>query len=163
MDSFLSQVPDNTPGSKGTIYSTCGTKDNKIAITIAIGMNLKRAKKIVAILNAYREKMPVMLFVYGDFAELYPDLIKSWADRFDIGMREDGPYPPGHFQLLRDPWVREALVSTEIRLQESNIQPSFYLCHNVTSIIVKVASTRGFRIITPAADFPPRESQGMFL
>ncbi|XP_072020740.1 uncharacterized protein [Amphiura filiformis] len=151
------KVPSNTPGSAGANYSTCGTTAKKLAISIAIGMNLKRASKIVSILEAYRVKMPVMLFVYGDFAELYPDIVKAWANRFDIGMREDGPHPPGHFELYRDPWVREALVSTELRLQELDIQPAFYLCHNSTSNIVKAASSRGLRIIKPAADFPPRE------
>ncbi|XP_072046932.1 uncharacterized protein [Amphiura filiformis] len=151
------KVPSNTPGHSGAIYSSCGTTAKKLAISIAIGMNLKRASKIVSILEAYRVKMPVMLFVYGDFAELYPEKIKAWANRFDIGMREDGPYPPGHFELYLDLWVREALVSAELRLQEIDIQPAFYLCHDARANIVKAAKSRGFRIIKPAADFPPRE------
>ncbi|XP_072042664.1 uncharacterized protein [Amphiura filiformis] len=152
-----SKVPIYTTGHSGAIYSTCGTTAKKLAISVAISMNLKHACKIVSILEAYREKMPVMLFVYGDFAELYPEKVKAWAGRFDIGMREDGPRPSGHFELYGDPWVREALVSTELRLQELDIQPAFYLCHNATSNIVKVAKTRGFRIIKPAIDFPPKQ------
>ena len=153
---FVFQVPSNTPGERGSVYSTCGNK--KVALTVAVGMNFKRAHKIMSILDTYQVKIPVMIFVYGDFAELYPNEVKTWADRFDIGLREDGPYPPGHFELMKSPWIREAIISAEMRLQEINLQPSFYLpVNSTTPTILSVAKSRGFRVIKPVVDFPPKE------
>ena len=91
-------------------------------------MNMKRAHNVVSILQSYNEiSAPVMLFVYGDFAKSYPEVIEKWATRFDVGVREDGPYPLGHFALLQPNWVRESLSSAELRLQEIGIQPAYYL------------------------------------
>ena len=117
----------------------------------------------MSILDTYQVKIPVMLFVYGDFAELYPSEVKTWANRFDIGLREDGPYPAGHFEMLLTPWMQEAVCSAEMRLQEINLQPSFYLpVNSTTPTILSVAKSRGFRVIKPVVEFPPKEGTKFF-
>lgn len=123
-------------------------------------MNLKRAHKIISILNAYQIKLPITLFIYGDFAELNSKEVKSWSDRFDIGVREDGRYPPGHFEMMKSPWIRESLINAEMRLQEADVQPSFYLPVNASVGNIKnEAKSRGFRLVQPVVTFPPKEGK----
>ncbi|XP_072023999.1 uncharacterized protein [Amphiura filiformis] len=151
------KVPRTEPGRSGNTYSFCGKTTNKLALTIGVGMNAKRARKIIAILASYPIKIPVMLFVYGDFAELFPHDVKRWANRFDIGMREDGYYPSGHFEMLDLNLVMESLVSAELRLQEIGIQPMHYLPMDWTPEHLREAWRRGLRVITPAVEFPPKQ------
>lgn len=122
---------------------------------------MKRAHNVVSILQSYNEiSVPVMLFVYGDFAKSYPEVIEKWATRFDVGVREDGPYPLGHFALLQPNWVRESLSSAELRLQEIGIQPAYYLpVVNVNKHITDAARARGFRMVKPNVMFPPKDGE----
>lgn len=119
-------------------------------------MNAKRARVLVGIIAAYKPSIPVTLFVHGDFAELFPDDVKQWSKTFDIGMREDGHFPPGHFEKLPGNWVRESLVSAELRLQDIGIQPSYYLPTSPTHVISDEARKRGFRVINSTYEFPPK-------
>ena len=150
------QVPVETPGIAGGVYLRCST-DMKLAITVAIGMNLKRAEKIVRMIQGYSVKLPVTLFVYGDFVETFPSVVKTWATRFDVQMREDGPYPLEQFSMLKSYWTRESIVSAELRLREIGIQPSYYFLpvNNKSPDIIDAAKRRGFRMITPNVMFPP--------
>ena len=147
-------MPATTPGNAGTVYSKCSTK-SQLAITVAVGMNIKRAHMIVSMIQAYAVELPVTLFVYGDFVEIFPDVVKSWATRFDVQMREDGPYPLGQFSMLQINWARESLVSAELRLQEIGIQPSYYMPGNKPSkATTDVAQSRGLRLVNPNTKFP---------
>lgn len=123
-------------------------------------MNVQRAHRIISIIEAYHVNLPVTLFVYGDFAQSFPDVVKTWATRFHVGMREDGPYPLGHFSLIPSNWIRESLVSAELRLREADIQPSYYLpVTNLTQTIIDVTKASGLRLVKPNVMFPPTEGE----
>ena len=122
-------------------------------------MNAKRARKVIETISAYRRKIPLTLFLYGDYAELFPVEVKRWKTKFDIGLREDGYFPDGHFAKLNRNWVRDSLVSAEVRLQELDVQPAYYLPAEANIIIVKEAQKRGFRLINPTYKFPPKSGK----
>ncbi|KAI8482920.1 hypothetical protein Bbelb_393380 [Branchiostoma belcheri] len=90
-DLHSSQVPLDAPGREGQILSSCSPAPSgqlSVSVIVQVGMNLKSANKLVSILKAHRALAPITLFVYGDFAEAHPDVLRSWATRFTIGIRE---------------------------------------------------------------------------
>ena len=120
-------------------------------------MNAKQAQKIVAVIKAYRKTLPITMFVYGDFVELFPDIVQSWNSDNDliIGIRGATQYPTGHLEQMKANWVREGLVSSQLRLSEVGISSSFYLPQSTSDDIRKVAKSQGVTIIRPSAAFPP--------
>ncbi|XP_071801675.1 uncharacterized protein [Asterias amurensis] len=148
-------VPQDTPGVDGAIYSNC--EKGSISLVVAVGMNYKRANRVVATLAAYRIPLPITLFVYGDFAQTFPETVKSWAKHFTIGIREDGHNPPGHIDLMPGNWIRMALISASRRLEELGLKASYYLPTvegSVSKAISNEAKGRGLRIVKPAVEFP---------
>ena len=124
-------------------------------------MNAKRARKVIAILESYPVKIPIMLFIHGDFAELNGDDVRRWGNNFAIGVREDGHFPSGHFEMMDEQLIQKSLVSSEMRLQELGIQPDYYLPITNAEVINDEARYRGFSVIKPIANFPSKE--GKFL
>ncbi|XP_038078578.1 uncharacterized protein LOC119745942 [Patiria miniata] len=151
------KVPSDTPGKPGEIYSSC--ESGSVALTVAIGMNFKRAHRVVATLVAHKPLVPTTLFVYGDFVQVFPETVKSWAQHFNIAIREDGYNPPGHLELMPGHWVRMGLISSILRLEEIGITTSYYLPSVVRDIIPTIkaeAAARGLRIIKPVVEFPAK-------
>ncbi len=118
-------------------------------------MNFKRAQWLIDTISAYPYKVPVILFFYGDFVQQFPDAVIKWSERFDVGIREDSHYPLGHFETMKYNWIRAALVGSEQKFRNVGIQPAFYLPTNITADVVGNAKARGWRIVRPAATFPP--------
>ncbi|KAI8494424.1 hypothetical protein Bbelb_276500 [Branchiostoma belcheri] len=84
-------IPQDTPGFPGIVYSNCSPSldgNAQMAVTVKVGMNVKAAFKLMETIRAHHSKMPITVFVYGDFAQLFPDLITRWSVRYDIGIRE---------------------------------------------------------------------------
>ncbi|CAH1268657.1 Hypp3940 [Branchiostoma lanceolatum] len=84
-------IPATTPGAPGTIYSQCSRSPGggaRLALTVQVGMDAKVAFRLVETMRAHPSNMPVALFVHGNFAQLYPDLVSSWAETYIIGIRE---------------------------------------------------------------------------
>ncbi|XP_038078579.1 uncharacterized protein LOC119745944 [Patiria miniata] len=151
------KVSADTPGKPGEIYSSC--ESGSVAVTVAVGMNFKRAHRVVATLAAHKPLVPTTLFVYGDFVHIFPETVKSWAQHFNIAIREDGYNPPGHLELMSGHWVRMGLISSILRLEEIGITTSYYLPSVVRDIIPTIkteAAARGLRIIKPVVEFPAR-------
>ncbi|XP_038076929.1 uncharacterized protein LOC119744837 [Patiria miniata] len=151
------KVPAGTPGTAGQIYSRC--KEGQVALVVAVGMNLKRAHKVVATLAGYQPALPITLFLYGDFVEQHPETVKAWSERFQIGIREDGPSPPGHLELMPWEWHRMGLVSAILRLEEIGISTAYYLPTVQGTIDAKFSTTagsRGLRVIQPSVEFPAK-------
>ncbi|KAI8502607.1 hypothetical protein Bbelb_193090 [Branchiostoma belcheri] len=122
-------------------------------------MNAKAAHKLIATISAHSSRMPVTLFLYGDFVETFPELVREWAKTFTIGMRENQPFPLGDFSQQESNWIRLGLVSAIQRLSEVGLQPAFYFPENITDMLIEVAKDRGLRIIQPTARFPPTDEQ----
>ncbi|XP_033635769.1 uncharacterized protein LOC117296813 [Asterias rubens] len=151
------KVPADTPGAAGVTYTTC--ESNRIALVVAIGMNLKRAHKVVSTLAGYRLALPVTLFVYGDFVQQNPEVVKNWGTKFQIGIREDGHNPVGHLEMMPWEWVRMGLVSAILRLGEIGISTGYYMPSVQGTIDAKfntAAKARGLRVIKPAVEFPAK-------
>ncbi|XP_022089500.1 uncharacterized protein LOC110978657 [Acanthaster planci] len=151
------KVPPQISGEAGKIYSNCAS--GSVALTVAVGMNYKRARRVVETLAAHRLKVPVTLFVYGDFVQMNPEAVKAWAKDFDIGLREDGHNPPGHLELMPDNWIRMGLISAILRLEEIGVTASYYLptvSGEVTKTILGEAKKRGLRVVKAAVDFPAK-------
>ncbi|XP_022107633.1 uncharacterized protein LOC110988446 isoform X2 [Acanthaster planci] len=158
------KVPADTPGTAGQIYSNC--HDNQVAVIVAVGMNLKRAHKVVATLVGYRLALPITLFLYGDFVEQHPEVVKAWAGHFQIGIREDGPSPPGHLELMPWEWLRMGLVSAILQLEELGVAAAYYLPSvqgqdSLDSKFTNTASARGLRVIRPTVEFPAKSGSGV--
>ncbi|XP_038077321.1 uncharacterized protein LOC119745168 [Patiria miniata] len=152
------KVPFNAPGRSGLIYSSCAS--GSVAVVVAVGMNYKRAHAVVSTLAAHKPLVPTTLFVYGDFAQLYPEAVRSWAQHFNIGIREDGPQPPGHLEQMPSEWVRLGLMSTILRLEEIGIVSSYYLPSTEDKIsprMIRQIANRGLRIVQPAVQFPGKK------
>eukprot|EP00058_Branchiostoma_floridae_P021378 XP_002606868.1 hypothetical protein BRAFLDRAFT_91637 [Branchiostoma floridae] len=124
-----------------------------------VGMNVKAAHKLVETIAAHSSRMPVTLFLYGDFVETFPELVTEWAKTFTIGMRESQPFPLGQFTMQASPWIRTGLVSAIERLREVDIQTAYYLPEKVTDTVRNEAKSLGLRIIQPTARFPPTDEK----
>ncbi|KAI8517120.1 hypothetical protein Bbelb_057010 [Branchiostoma belcheri] len=147
-------------GKPGVVYNNCiksVQKRPRLALVVQVGMNAKAARKLVTTLAAHTSGIPLALFVYGDFVELFPTLVKGWAEVFTIGMRESQPFPPGHFALQARQWIRFSLVSAIERHRDAGLQPTLYLAENTTKSVITVAKNQGLRLIQPTARFPPTE------
>ncbi|XP_072039908.1 uncharacterized protein [Amphiura filiformis] len=142
--------------SPGQLRSTCYTH-NHLAIVLLMSMNAKQSQKLAAIVEAYRKRLPITLFLYGDFVELFPDVVQSWSkqDNLKIGIRGNYQYPTGHLEKMSTNWIRECVVSTQMRLSELQIQTSFYLPTGISPNVISVAKSQGLTIIQPSAAFPP--------
>ncbi|XP_071941098.1 uncharacterized protein [Antedon mediterranea] len=149
------QIPALAVGKAGSTYKKC-VKNNDLAIVITIGMCKKEAVKVMSTLASYKQKIPVTVFVYSEFAVQWPELVTSWAKVDDIGLRGTHQYPPGHFDRLQKAWVREAIVTAEMRLNEIGITPTYFLPDEFKekSALHTQLSTRAFRIVQPASQFP---------
>ena len=150
-------MPPEKPGEAGKVYSNCAS--GSVALTVAVGMNYKRARRVVETLAAHRLKIPVTLFVYGDFVQMHPEAVRAWAGDFDIAIREDGHNPPGHLELMPDNWIRMGLISAILRLEEIGVAASYYLptVHvGVTQTILGEAKKRGLRVVKAAVEFPAK-------
>ncbi|XP_078615347.1 uncharacterized protein LOC144884163 [Branchiostoma floridae x Branchiostoma japonicum] len=155
-------VSESFEGSPGTVYSNCSAPsfgDPNLALAVLVGMNAKAASKLVETIAAHSSRMPVTLFLYGDFVETFPKLVTEWAKTFTIGMRESQPFPLGHFTLQGWNWIRAGLVSTIQRLKDVGLQTAYYVPKNVTETVIKEATVRGLRIIQPTARFPPTDEK----
>ena len=142
------------PGTAGKVYSNCEPKYH-LAIAIAVGMNYKRAQQLIDTIAAYPVKVPVTLFFYGDFVQEHPHAVFNWSRRFDLGLREDGNYPTGYFEIMANNWIRAALISSEMKFRNIGIQPAFYLPSGISKAVTSNAKARGFRLVTPTVVFPP--------
>ncbi|KAI8510667.1 hypothetical protein Bbelb_115830 [Branchiostoma belcheri] len=84
-------VSESFVGSPGTVYSGCTAPPSgapRLTLTVLVGMNAKAAHKLVETIAAHSSRMPVTLFLYGDFVDTFPELVTEWAKTFTIGMRE---------------------------------------------------------------------------
>ena len=154
---YFCLIPQNLVGGfRGKIFNTCSTK-NRVAVTLLMSMNAKQSQKIVAVIKAYRKSLPITLFLYGDFVELFPDMVQSWAsnDNMNIGIRGATQYPTGHLEHMKGNWVREGLVSSQLRLSEIGVTSRFYFPDSTSEDIKTVAKSRGVTIIRSTAAFPP--------
>ncbi|KAI8517718.1 hypothetical protein Bbelb_037350 [Branchiostoma belcheri] len=152
------QVPADTPGAAGVVYSNCSSSPDgpaRLALTVQVGMNRKAAHKLVETIRAHPSNMPVTLFVYGDFVQDFPDLITKWADRYTIGIRESGPFPADHWVLQNPDVMRMSLVSAVQRMKEVGLRPAYYYPDGLSQRVQDTAKNRGLRIIQPTTKFPP--------
>ncbi|XP_071947605.1 uncharacterized protein [Antedon mediterranea] len=149
------QVPDSAPGEAGKTYNKCNG-DNNLAITVNVGMTRKQAVRVLTTLKSYKIEIPVTVFVFSAFAEEWPELVKAWAKDYTIGLRGNHPYPAGHFEKMSPNWIREAVVSSEMRLQELNLKPMFYSPDEDGGSVKEQLKSIGFRIIKPSVNFPPK-------
>ncbi|XP_070549574.1 uncharacterized protein [Ptychodera flava] len=158
----LPTVPDGTPGSEGQTINGCDVTDEKTLVSIAIevGMNAKRARKLIATIAAYPIDVPLTLFVYGDFAEEFPDLVKEWSTKYEIGIRCDGPMSPGHWEIQYSNAIRVSIVSAERRLSDIGLQAHYILPPGVNKVVSDVITKRKLRVIQPTTTFPPQEKSG---
>ncbi|XP_019642565.1 PREDICTED: uncharacterized protein LOC109483862 [Branchiostoma belcheri] len=159
---YEQEVSESFVGSPGTVYSGCTAPPSgapHLTLAVLVGMNAKAAHKLVETIAAHSSRMPVTLFLYGDFVETFPELVTEWAKTFTIGMREGQPFPLGHFTLQAQSWIRMGLVSTMQRLSEVDLQTAYYLPEKVTDAVKSEAKSRGLRIIQPTARFPPTDEK----
>ncbi|XP_078594535.1 uncharacterized protein LOC144872347 [Branchiostoma floridae x Branchiostoma japonicum] len=154
------QIPKGTPGEPGGVYSSCSASPPntpRLTLAVQVGMNAKTARKLVTTLAAHPGNVPLALFVYGDFVELFPGLVRQWARNFTIGMRENQPFPPGHFALQKGKWIRYSLISAMERHRDAGLQPAYYLPDSLTDTVVRAAKSRGLRLVQPTSRFPPTQ------
>ncbi|XP_035697374.1 uncharacterized protein LOC118430544 isoform X1 [Branchiostoma floridae] len=160
-DLHQSQVTYDAPGIGGQVLSTCSPSSSgelSVSVVVQVGMNLKSARKLVTTLQAYPKRFPITLFMYGDFAESHPEVLREWASYFNIGMRENQPYPYGIFEMQNFNITRESIVSSEMRLNEVGIPVYYYLPDAIQGRIKTIAQKRKLRIVVPTVIFPPKEN-----
>ncbi|XP_070549562.1 uncharacterized protein [Ptychodera flava] len=151
----------DTPGSKGQTLDSCGVVDKMttVSIVIEVGMNAKRARKLIATIAAYPIDVHLTLFIYGDFAEEHPDLVKEWSTKYEIGIRCDGPMSSGNWELQYSNAIRLSIVSAERRLSDIGLQAHYILPPGVNKVVSDVVTKRKLRLIQPRTTFPPKGKQ----
>ncbi|XP_070536389.1 uncharacterized protein [Ptychodera flava] len=117
-----SLIPQNTPGLEWDVINSCSDRLRRgvttpVTISIKIGMNAKAARRLVETIRAFRHFVPLTLFVYGDFVEQNPKLVKDWSDIYEIGIRAGSPLPQSYWQLQNDNILRMSIVSAEFRFK----------------------------------------------
>ncbi|CAH1271031.1 Hypp4539 [Branchiostoma lanceolatum] len=164
---LLAEIPDDTPGAAGVVYSNCSRSPDgpaRLALTVQVGMNRKAAYKLVETIRAHSSNMPVTLFVYGDFVQDFLDLINKWADRYTIGIRERLQLDVQKIEcaLSSRLWVlqnanvmRMCLISAVQRMKEVGVRPVYYYPDGLSTRVKDIAKNRGLRIIKPTTKFPP--------
>ncbi|XP_070549836.1 uncharacterized protein [Ptychodera flava] len=158
----LPRISDDTPGSVGQTINSCDVINEKtvVSLVIEVGMNAKRARKLIATIKAYPIDVPLTLFVYGDFAEEFPDLVKEWSTKYEIGIRCDGPMSPGHWEIQYSNAIRLSIVSAERRLSDIGLQARYILPPGVNKVVSDVVTKRKLRLIQPTTTFPPQATSG---
>ncbi|KAI8509365.1 hypothetical protein Bbelb_132130, partial [Branchiostoma belcheri] len=158
-----SKVPRGTSGTAGTVYRSCGfgspSVPGRVSLVIEVGMNAKMAHRLIEAIRAYRVYIPLSVFVYGDFAELFPEMVLNWSLNHTVGVREGHPYPPGHFDIINPRWIRTNLIISVLRLHELGLQPAFYLPASTGKDITGAAAQRDLRVVYPTARFPPTKER----
>ncbi|XP_019639751.1 PREDICTED: uncharacterized protein LOC109481610 [Branchiostoma belcheri] len=153
------KVPRGTSGTAGTVYRSCGfgspSVPGRVSLVIEVGMNAKMAHRLIETIRAYRVYIPLSVFVYGDFAELFPEMVLNWSLNHTVGVREGHPYPPGHFDIINPRWIRTNVIISVLRLHELGLQPAFYLPASTGKDITGAAAQRNLRVVYPTARFPP--------
>ncbi|XP_078699328.1 uncharacterized protein LOC144926438 [Branchiostoma floridae x Branchiostoma belcheri] len=154
-----SKIPRGTSGTAGTVYRSCGfgspSVPGRVSLVIEVGMNAKMAHRLIETIRAYRVYIPLSVFVYGDFAEIFPEMVLNWSLNHTVGVREGHPYPPGHFDIINPKWIRTNLIISVLRLHELGLQPAFYLPARTGRDITGAAAQRNLRVVYPTARFPP--------
>ncbi|XP_070538219.1 uncharacterized protein [Ptychodera flava] len=151
-------IPPNTPGVAGKPIRFCNKNGTQTQISLAIeaGMNTFTFQQVMQTIEAYPKKIEMTVFVYGDFAQQYPDLVKYWAEKYEVGIRGDSPQP-GHFWQRRNKdELRRDIVSSGMRLQEIGLQPRFFLPPGYNPELEAIVAKRHFRMIEPVFSIPPR-------
>ncbi|XP_006825531.2 uncharacterized protein LOC100369061 [Saccoglossus kowalevskii] len=150
-------ISANTPGATQTILDQCIPKHGHtmVSIVIEIGMNLKSAIRLVDTISAYRFNVPLTLFVYGDFVEMFPDLVIKWSKRFDINIRASGPLPRDHWEKQNKEVLRMSVTSAEQRMKDIWLTPAYILPPGLSTNVLEVIFQRNLRLIVPSVSFPP--------
>ncbi|XP_077862250.1 uncharacterized protein LOC144343703 [Saccoglossus kowalevskii] len=151
-------IPENTPGARQTILDKCIPKHGHtmVSVVIEIGMNLKTAIRLVDTISAYRFNVPLTLFVYGDFVEMFPDLVIKWSKRFEINIRASGPLSRNNWAEQNEDILRMSVTSTEQRMKEIGFTPAYILPPGLSSNVRKVIFDRDLRLIQASVSFPPK-------
>ncbi|XP_070580600.1 uncharacterized protein [Ptychodera flava] len=154
--------PRLSPNAGGIIINKCGLTSidrNQVAMVIEVGMNPKTAVWLTKTVRAYRKKFPCTLFVYGDFVEQNPALVRDWSSDFDIGVRGSSQQPEGVWENLNYEYTQMSIVGAVLRLQKIGIEPIYLLAPRTSKNTLRIAKKRGLWVVEPNAAFPPRKGQ----
>ncbi|XP_070580590.1 uncharacterized protein [Ptychodera flava] len=148
------------PNAANVVISKCGmtSRDrNQVAIVIEVGMNKKPAIWLIETIRAYKKKFPCTIFVYGDFATQYPQLVRDWSIDFDIGVRGSSPQLEHIWENLNYYYTRMSIIGGAMRLSEIGMEPVFILPQRQSNHTVRIAQKHGYWVVDPNASFPPRK------
>ncbi|XP_077989919.1 uncharacterized protein LOC144444380 [Glandiceps talaboti] len=153
------RIPDDTPGSVFKVSETCTAVNNttKVAIVIEVGMNAKRAKRLISTIEAYAKKTPLILFLYGDFVEQNFNLVRSWSENHEIGIRAGSRWPKQYWELQNNNMLQMDVVSAQVRLAEIGVTAAYIFPSGINPDVSRVTQKRQLRIIDSTFTFPPRK------
>ncbi|XP_077863962.1 uncharacterized protein LOC144348759, partial [Saccoglossus kowalevskii] len=158
-DLYKLQREDNIPGAVGAINNKYTTMNGKtlVSIVVEIGMNLKAARLLVETLKANAKDVPLTLFVYGDFVEEHPELIKEWSLHYEIGIRGSSPMPNGLWELQNNYLLRLSIVSAMTRLMELKLVAKYVLPTGFNENVISVTKDRNLRPVDSTFRFSPKD------
>ncbi|XP_063717457.1 uncharacterized protein LOC134844620 isoform X3 [Symsagittifera roscoffensis] len=106
-DAEYPEVPDASTWSPGVFDRSyrkkpkCHSSNGTLKLAIAVGMNARRARRLVATILAHSvaKSINVGLFVYRDFVYDHSQLVNEWLNdlRVVLGVRGDSPKPEEYF------------------------------------------------------------------
>ncbi|XP_077990538.1 uncharacterized protein LOC144444861 [Glandiceps talaboti] len=157
------KIPPDTPGSLDGVHDKCNTvgDEKKLAIIIEVGMNAKTARRLIGTITAYSKPIPLTMFLYGDFVQQNPDLVKEWSQRYDIEVRAGKHWPLEYWQLQNKNTLRMDIVSALVKFQEVGLSPAYILPSSVNNDVADVIKKRNLRTINSTITFPPRTGDKM--
>ncbi|XP_002742081.1 uncharacterized protein LOC100372900 [Saccoglossus kowalevskii] len=152
------RIPSNAPGQIHTLNNQCVKKEeqSQVSIIIEVGMNAKTARLLIETIHAYEKHVPLTLFVFGDFVELYPELIIEWSKVYEIGIRGSSPLPRNLWALQNYGIQRLSVVSAEMKLRKLGITTAYIFPPEFGETVTLIAKERSLRMINSTVTLPPR-------
>merc|ERR1712142_686646 len=98
---------------------------------------------------------PLTIFLYSDFLQLYPKLVKKWAQVFHIASRGQRPHPP--YPRYPASSYRKSLIAATRLFRRHGFEPDLLLSDTwgVSTILLNQARNRGLSVVRPTVASPP--------
>ncbi len=142
----------------------CDFKNGKVKLAIAVGMNKRKAKRLIATVLAHNSTkgINVALFMYRDFMYDNPELISDWLKdpRVVIGVRGDSPMPEAYYKKFTLNHVIEmAIISTLRQVVRSTGFSTQYFLYDFTpnSNLMKAVEKFGLKSPQSPVWVPPKD------
>ena len=145
--------------------TTCESVNGQVKLAIAIGMNARRARRLVGTVLAHTvsKSINIGLFVYRDFVYDHPDLIQEWLEdpRLVLGIRGDSPKPHDYFMRYNYESETNMMLISSMRqlLKDTGFNTDYFLAdYEGNKVLDKCLSKNKLKKVQHTVWVPPRQA-----